>query len=54
VLRQRAKDCRARAEAAGDAVVKKHFLEMAKSWERLAKEAETFSATPTQKKPDDK
>lgn len=39
-LRQRAKECRDRAEAANDPRVKKHFQEMADTWERLAKQAE--------------
>jgi hypothetical protein len=40
ILRQRAKECRVRAEATNDPRVKRHFQEMAATWERLAKEAE--------------
>jgi hypothetical protein len=40
VLRERAKDCRERAEAASEQRVRAHFQEMAETWELLAKQAE--------------
>jgi hypothetical protein len=40
MLRERARECRARAEAASDPTAKAHFNEMAETWERRARQAE--------------
>jgi hypothetical protein len=40
MLRDRARECRARAEAASDPTAKAHFHAMAETWERRAREAE--------------
>ena len=40
VLRERARQCRARAEAANDPSAKAHFHQMAEIWERRARQAE--------------
>jgi hypothetical protein len=45
-LRDRARECRARAEAATDPSAKAHFHGMAEIWERRAKQAERSPAAP--------
>jgi hypothetical protein len=46
VLRERARQCRARAEAANDPSAKAHFHQMAETWERRARQAERSGNTP--------
>ena len=45
-LRDRARKCRARAEAATDPSAKAHFHGMAEIWERRARQAERSPAAP--------
>jgi hypothetical protein len=46
VLRERARQCRARAEAATDPSAKAHFHGMAEVWERRARQAERSPGDP--------
>ena len=49
VLRDHAKECRARAEAATDPNAKAHFHGMAEIWERRARQAERSPGDPPPK-----
>ena len=49
VLRERARQCRARAEAANDPSAKAHFHQMAEIWERRARQAERSPSNPPPK-----
>jgi hypothetical protein len=49
VLHERARQCRARAEAANDPSAKAHFHQMAEIWERRARQAERSPSNPPPK-----
>ena len=49
VLRERARQCRARAEAASDPSARAHFHQMAEIWERRARQAERSPSNPPPK-----